>query len=468
MKKPLFITFLIAVIVVGPIFVSGINFGLAQNSNGSSENGIINSDTTWTKANSPYTLTGPVAINTGVTLTIQPGVTVNLNGYYIQVNGTLVARGSSTDNIYFNEGTLASTQNSNSNGPITFNQDSGKWNEQTGSGSIIENAVLQGLYILINDASPKINNNTIIGGITAEGSSIISNNIVDGGIGAASGSPIIFNNIITNSPSAGLPTTGIGIGQSNAVVFNNTISGCYTGISVSGENPIISNNFVSNGKIGINVDLHNGGSVTVKKNLISGNSIAGVQILGGSPLIKDNTITNNSVGIIVNYEYGVYFQNFTPIPNPSIVNNNVYANSNYNFKSGISNNIDVTSNWWGTTDQSAINQSIYDNKNDFNVGKVNFVPFVAEANSQAAPDPNAPVPTPMVASSPSPSASASPTSTATPSPSTTPSQTATQRSGAQTTTLFGLDWTIIALIVLSVVVALLIAVIAFMRRRRVK
>ena len=32
--------------------------------------GIINSDTTWTKANSPYSLNGPTAVNSGATLTI--------------------------------------------------------------------------------------------------------------------------------------------------------------------------------------------------------------------------------------------------------------------------------------------------------------------------------------------------------------------------------------------------------------
>ncbi len=75
-------------------------FGTAQAS--SETTGIINADTTWTKTNSPYTLTGPVAVNTGVTLTIDPGVTVNLGAFYIQVNGTLVAKGTSTDKIYFN------------------------------------------------------------------------------------------------------------------------------------------------------------------------------------------------------------------------------------------------------------------------------------------------------------------------------------------------------------------------------
>ncbi len=46
-------------------------------------NGILAANTTWTKTGSPYTLAGPVAVNTGVTLTIEAGASVNLNGFYL-------------------------------------------------------------------------------------------------------------------------------------------------------------------------------------------------------------------------------------------------------------------------------------------------------------------------------------------------------------------------------------------------
>src|SRR3989304_9439853 len=95
MGKPLLSAFLIAIMVGGLLFVGYAHFDTVQAS--TEVIGIINSDATWTKANSPYTLTGPIRVNLGVTLTIEPGATVNLNNNYIQVNGTLHARGSSAE-----------------------------------------------------------------------------------------------------------------------------------------------------------------------------------------------------------------------------------------------------------------------------------------------------------------------------------------------------------------------------------
>ena len=43
--------------------------------------GIINADTTWDLAGSPYNITSAIQIDEGITLTIEPGVVVNSAGY---------------------------------------------------------------------------------------------------------------------------------------------------------------------------------------------------------------------------------------------------------------------------------------------------------------------------------------------------------------------------------------------------
>jgi hypothetical protein len=67
----------------------------------------------------------------------------------------------------------------------------------------------------------------------------------------------------------------------------------------------------------------------------------------------------------------------------SFFDNNIYDNSNYNILSNVTCNVNATNNWWGTTDTQAINNTIYDFKNDPNWGNVSFVPFLGSRNTQA-------------------------------------------------------------------------------------
>src|SRR5256885_5347022 len=65
--------------------------------------GGIYTNTTWTLANSPYIVVDTVVVFPGVTLTIEPGVTVKFaNNKKITIRqGTLIAIGTSSDSITF-------------------------------------------------------------------------------------------------------------------------------------------------------------------------------------------------------------------------------------------------------------------------------------------------------------------------------------------------------------------------------
>ena len=417
--------------------------GVAQS--GTNISGIISQNSTWNISGSPYTLTGNTLVYQGITLTIQPGVIVNFGSYYIQVNGTLSAIGSPSDKINFNEG------------QITFMSSSNGWNEQTNSGCLIENDNIDQTSITSNNplkidssningnitvASSIISNNIITGTITGS-NSIISNNIVKGDIttqvtsilGALySESSVISNNIATGNIDIGY-IGEIASGDASTV-FNNTVNGSIGTISAEGT-PEIYNNTVSNGGISgagygsifnnfiydcqSGVSLSNprgfGGVLpcyaTVENNLIVDNT-QGIDmdltsVFGPGtvcPTILNNTISGNSVGIYLSESY----YNSTP----TIQNNNLQNNSNYNFDLSAPNNIDVTYNWWGTSNQSAISNSIYGYNQDFTLGQVNYTPFLTAPNPQA-PNLNTPIPTPQPTSTQSPP-TASPTHASSTSP----------------------------------------------------
>ena len=68
--------------------------------------GIINTDTTWTLANSPYFITDTVQIPSDVTLTIEPGVIINkpTDGDMFLLSGAIYAHGTIDNKIIFDGG----------------------------------------------------------------------------------------------------------------------------------------------------------------------------------------------------------------------------------------------------------------------------------------------------------------------------------------------------------------------------
>jgi len=140
---------------------------------------------------------------------------------------------------------------------------------------------------------------------------------------------------------------GISAGE-NAYVSNNAIYGCWLGIIAAGHATLDGNLIANCYHIGISSQSD---QVIIQHNYISNNHFG----FSGGGTIQSNTIINNLVGI--------------QAPSAS------------------SSNIDATNNWWGTTDTQAINQTIYDFKNYYNVGTVNFVPFLSQTSSTAPTSP---------------------------------------------------------------------------------
>lgn len=361
MRKLIWLTLIAAILVSSTLIVSNVKASTPVS-------GTINQDTTWTIANSPYLLTGFVTVNSGVTLTVEPGVTVDLSSYSLLVGGTLNAKGASDKEIVFQTSYWYSSVR------VQFLSTSTNWKSSEGSGCIVDNAIFNSAGITVGGSSPKISNNYFTNNkITAVsvsgGSVLIMNNLFDcqsTAISISSGSsasPTISFNFIKNSVTTNY---GISAGNNNAYISDNNITGCYMGVYATG-NSTISRNLITNNTIGI---YAYNPLVTIQNNIIANNSAG---IMGGGT-IQNNTIGNNGVGVSLA---------ITPC---NINQNNFLNNKQYNVGTTTSNNTDATNNWWGTNDVAAINQTIYDSKNSttsLTLGIVNFTPFLPQPNTQA-------------------------------------------------------------------------------------
>ncbi|MES2395995.1 MAG: T9SS type A sorting domain-containing protein [Bacteroidota bacterium] len=306
MKKKLLFAFVTAAtlnLVFGTIYCNAQTSIAAGNVSG-----------TWTLSGSPYNVQGHIQIDSGYTLTIQAGVTVNFQGHYkFNVQGRLLAIGTSTDSIVFTPTNTSSgwwgirfSNTSSSQDSSIFKYCKIQYGNANTSG---DNASGGGFFIKnfskIRISNCLICNNTCLGsgstgggGISLNSSSAIitnstiSNNIassglsyIGGGIACAGGNPVISNNIITNNSTNGYGG-GIGSNGSAPIIINNVISNNNTsmwyggGIYLEISPAILTGNVITN-----NTCSHNGGGYG-----------GGVACISSSPAIITNcTIANNSV-----------------------------------------------------------------------------------------------------------------------------------------------------------------------------
>jgi parallel beta-helix repeat protein len=455
----------------------------------SSLSGIIKSDTTWTKEAGPWNLTGNILIDGGATVTLASGAVLNLNEFYIRVNGTLIVKPGATINMktmasYIQVNGILSARGTSENpiringgigyiawiappsySSISFSASSTGWNDQTQSGSIIEYAVMNNTYLSV------------------ENSLRFANNIIDTGIESKSGSPVIYKNTIKS---------GLSISGGAAVITANTFDGGYItfyGENTGQENVVVSNNVICNSKtviagtpagISFGGSWSWGGKFTVENNLIT-NCYIGVQIF--SPnfdnlktefALRNNTITKNQVGIYISNSYS-----------PTVTGNNIVGNdvsvkmvADY---SGKSADISIPNNWWGTTSTAAIDQSIYDFNDDFNLGRITYTPILSSENTKAYPDSSISIPSTSPSPTQTPTTEQTSNSTVQPTtqpttptnptqnPTSNPSNPTSNPTSAQSQSFFGSDWATAMIITLLTIVAVLLAVnILYMRRRSPK
>ncbi len=340
--------------------------------------GTISSDTTWS---SNVLITGDVTVASGVTLTIDPGVTVlfdagsddQAGGTWTDrseliVQGTLIAEGTSSNPIYFTSN--ASSKAANDWGAITIRLSSTNssikysvihyatygvyfWTQNEGSGTL--SATITNSLFEYNDSGIRTYNRpdypsagTVTFSATIKNSEFKNN--TDSGIklrdhtgdGTAIDSALVQGNWIhDNDYGIWLGSWSWWLGHTTAnptlrsnYIENNTSGGIYIfaqgSVDSSGSDtnvqPTIENNYLDNNGNNIHLKLDPYGS-------------DGTQVL--SPTIQNNTIINGTTGIYIEDT------STDDTLNPTITNNIIYGTSSYKIDNTTSRTITAENNFWG-------------------------------------------------------------------------------------------------------------------------
>lgn len=411
--KKIFITFF-AILAI---------FGLSSLVNAQTNvSGGIYSSTTWTLANSPYIVTDTIVVFPGVALTIQPGVVVKFDDNVILEirQGALIAQGTSTDSItfmsnstspspgiyegiYLNGGSLQSkfnfckfqhafkAINYNTTDTLTvrnsnfIHNDYGIYTTDLGSAPValidscnFKNNTSYGLdftysrgTIFMNDCNI-LYNGTGFAGLYKNGS-IIRNCTFDHNLKGLFAQRILIDNCHIGYNQTGLKSYSLNHIK-NCEVDSNSLAGldangdsvinchvAYNGIGIKAAVAVVYKNIIEHNNINILDNFGWGGSDVIGNIIRYGN--VGIDSIAEDFTITENIIENNAIGINLDNSVSTIYCN-------RICNNTIY-----DLDYGSASNVDVSNNYWCTSDSASTEAVVFDGYDNINYGLALFMPL---------------------------------------------------------------------------------------------
>jgi hypothetical protein len=338
--------------MIKKLFIASLILLFTSSNAQTSVSGGIYNNTTWTLANSPYIVTGNLALFPGDTLKIQPGVVVKFNiNTNFDVRGVLISIGTVADSILFTSASPSPT--------IGIWQGVNINNNLGGSASIkystFKYASVALANVCCNAAGPlKVSH------------CLFTHNAV--AFGGYSGTAVPVDSCIFSNNFHAIEHGDKTITNS---IFKNNSYGLYETERIS----VYDSKFCSNG-----IALH-GGRGNLQNCTIMNNGIGVKPFYEGFYNVSGNIIAQNDTGLVL----GDY-NNGSSSSSPGLGSNNkICDNVYYNLMNLTQLNINVANNCWCETVATNISTKIYDGYDNINYGLITFSPYLTSCSSSSLP-----------------------------------------------------------------------------------
>lgn len=343
------------------------------------QGGIYN-NTTWTVANSPYTITGSVVVFPGNTLTIEPGVQLLINNQtsntiYIEARGTINCIGTSQFPIKIR--TLYDTTNLGWQGFVCTNSQGGVINSNYFD---IANAY----YPFGYESVPNSLNYTnckfrhCIQAITV-GTNVTLNNcaIIDNEVGIYGWSNYVINDCLFKDNTTAIYAYASAFAMSNCNFIDNQIGVAFQANAVDSIvihdceflNNELALSYPNNGQVynclfsDNTTALQAAYDCEIYNNQFLYNGLALVATVKAE--IHNNQINNNLEGVLISNVVNVQ-------ESPSIYDNEICNNTNYSVNNNTNMNYSLLENCFCGLDSTQIELSIIDGYDDISKGLINY------------------------------------------------------------------------------------------------
>lgn len=294
----------------------------------------ISTNTTWTNVSGPYRVSSTISVNSGVTLTIEPGVEVLFDsGKQLRIDGQLDAIGTAAEPILFTSSAVTPARND--------------W-----SGVSVQNtsgAEAHFAFATIEYANTAISTNKAV---------TIADSVIRHNSTGLSGSPGIRTEVdrtVFDDNTRGVTGADRNIRDS---LFANNVDGIGSGVRTDVTNSVFRNNTRG---------LHGALDLVVRNSEIRDNTTGVEQHFNAGPRLYNNDIHHNDVGAILGAGSSAPIAEFNSFHDNTTLNLQTRGNADKNLKN----------NHWGTTTNSAIDASIEDARENVSLGLVTYEPILA-------------------------------------------------------------------------------------------